>query len=144
MAKLFLSERISKLNGVIDSKIPYIIQRDKNGGFYTRRIYPYAGGFDASHWQLFKDLLLLKNSHLYLDDFEITTDELAEALSERFACPFLPSQIKKWVGRDKVDAELFEAFDAWIKERWGGSAGFGAKWATAYARAHTKDKADDI
>ena len=119
MAKLFLSNRIKSLNGIIDSTSPYTIQRDQNGQFYTRRIRPYEGGFDASHWRFLKTLLQLKNGHLYIDNFEVTTDELAEALSERFACPFLPSQIKKWVGADKIDAEQFKMFDAWLKERWG-------------------------
>ncbi len=107
------------INGYLDSSIPFIIQRDQSGQFYTRRIRPYTGGFDASHWALFRKLIMLRDSHLYLDDFEVTTDELAEALSERFACPFLPSQIKKWVGQDKIKSYQFQAFDAWVTERWG-------------------------
>lgn len=119
MAKLFLTNRIDYLTGFLKQDSPFIIQRDKKGRFYTRRIYPYSGGFDRSHWDLFLQLQLLVDSHIYLDDFEVTVDELAEALSEKYACPFLPSQVKKWVGRDKVNAKQFREFDAWLKERWG-------------------------
>ena len=117
MARLFPTKRIEYITGFLDGKSPFIIQRDKNGGCYTRRVYPYMGGFDASHWELFKQLLMLVDSHLYLSDFEITKDELAEALSEKHACPFLPSQIKKWTKKERLNAAQFREFDAWLEAR---------------------------
>ena len=115
MAKLFLF-RVDLLTGSIDDT-PFIIQRDKNGQFYTRRIIPYRGGMDSSHWDFLKHLLQLVDSRLYLSDFEVSTDELAEALSEKYACPFLPSQIKKWTQKERLNAAQFREFDDWLEAR---------------------------
>ena len=117
MAKLKLSSRIEAITGYLGKKSPYIIQRDKDGNFYTRRIHPYMGGLDDSHWVYFEQLLLLVDSRLYLNDFEVSVDELAEALSEKYACPFLPSQIKKWTQKERLNAAQFREFNAWLKER---------------------------
>ena len=115
MAKLFLF-RVDLLTGSIDDT-PFIIQRDKNGQFYTRRIIPYRGGMDSSHWDFLKHLPMLVDSRLYLSDFEVSVDELAEALSEKYACPFLPSQIKKWTKIERLNAAQFRDFDAWLEAR---------------------------
>ena len=115
MAKLFLF-RVDLLTGSIDDT-PFIIQRDQKGQFYTRRIIPYRGGMDSSHWDFLKHLLQLVDSRLYLSDFEVSTDELAEALSEKYACPFLPSQIKKWTQKERLNAAQFREFDAWLEAR---------------------------
>ena len=117
MAKLFPTKRIEYITGFIDEKSPFIIQRDKKGRCYTRRVFPYTGGFDNSHWKLFDQLLLMVDSRLYLSDFEVGVDELAEALSERYDCIFLPSQIKKWVQKERLNAAQFREFDAWLKAR---------------------------
>lgn len=117
MAKLFLTNRVDSLTGSLKKDSPYIIQRDKDGGFYSRRIDPYRGGFDESHWIFFDQLLLLVDSRLYLTDFEVSVDELAEALSEKYACPFLPSQVKKWTQKERLNAAQFREFNAWLKER---------------------------
>ena len=117
MAKLFPTNRIEYITGFLDGQSPFIIQRDKDGGCYTRRICPYAGGIDTAHWDLFEQLLLLVDSRLYLNDFEVSVEELAEALSEKYACPFLPSQVKKWTQKERLNAAQFREFNAWLKER---------------------------
>ncbi len=117
MAKIILTPRVKSFTGVLSNQRPYIIQRDQHGNFYTRRISSYAGGFDSTHWELFEYLLQLKESNLYLADFEVSVDELAEALSERYDCVFLPSQIKKWVQKERLDAAQFREFNAWLKAR---------------------------
>ena len=117
MARIYLTNRVELITGYLNENSPFIIQRDKNGQFYTRRIYPYAGGMDSSHWELFKHLLVLVDSKIYLSDFEVSVTELAEALSERYACPFLPSQIKKWAQRDWLNATQFREFNDWLKAR---------------------------
>lgn len=117
MARLFLDPRLKTLTGLFDRQSPYIVQRDKQGNFYTRRISPYVGGFDDSHWRMFESLLQLKDSNMFLANFEISVEELAEALSERYACVFLPSQVKKWVQKERLDAAQFRDFNAWLKAR---------------------------
>lgn len=117
MAKLKLTSRVESLAGFFVQDNPYIIQRDKEGNFYTRRIYPYGGGFDGSHWEYLEFLLRLVDTHVYLADFEVSAEELAEALSEKYACTFLPSQIKKWTRKERLDAAQFMEFNAWLKER---------------------------
>ena len=116
MAKVFL-KRIDLLTGYIEKDNPYIIQRDQKGQFYTRRSRPYMGGLDDSHWRFLGHLVFLTKSDLYLSDFEVSVAELAEALSEKYACPFLPSQIKKWVGRDVLNAAQFQEFEEWLQAR---------------------------
>ena len=118
MAKLFFPKnRIEYITGFLNGDSPFIIQRNRKGECYTRRIYPYAGGLDDSHWKLFEQLLLLVDSRLYLDDFEVSVDELAEALSEKYACPFLPSQVKKWTQKERLNAAQFKEFNTWLKAR---------------------------
>ena len=117
MAKIYLTKNIEFITGFLSAKSPFILQRDQNGNCYTRRIYPYRGGFDASHWALFNHLLVLVDSKIYLSDFKVSVAELAEALSEKYACTFLPSQIKKWTQKEWLNATQFREFDAWLKER---------------------------
>ena len=119
MAKLFLTKNVEFITGFLSNNSPFIVQRDQKGQFYTRRIYPYTGRFDASHWELFEHLLKLIDSKIYLSDFEVSVDELAEALSDKYACPFLPSQIKKWTQKERLNAAQFREFNAWLKERFG-------------------------
>ena len=117
MAKLILPDRIEYITGFLGQNSPFIIQRDKKGGFYTRRVYSYTGGLDESHWILFEQLLSMVDSRLYLNDFEVSVEELAGALSEKYACPFLPSQVKKWTQKERLNAAQFREFNAWLKAR---------------------------
>ena len=56
MAKIHLTNTISRFTGWINSEWPYSLQRDGRGGLYTHRTQPYLGGKDRSHWDLLIDL----------------------------------------------------------------------------------------
>ncbi len=116
MAKVYISSNIKDFSGLLNSKWPYVLQKDGKGGIYTRRVRAYEGGFDASHWKFLCALAKLCDNRLYITDIEVSADELAEALSEKHACKFLPLQVLKWTGQKSLHVKEFKQFDAWLKE----------------------------
>ena len=117
MAKVFLSDRVEKLTGLLDFQLPFILQRNNKGGVYTRRTQPYTGGFDDDHWEFLCMIAKMCSQRLHISEIEVSVNEIAEALSEKKNCHFLPIQILKWTGKKVLNAEEFLELDAALKER---------------------------
>lgn len=117
MAKVFLSNNVKYLTGLLNFQLPFILQRDSKGGCYTRRTQPYAGGFDDSHWQFLCMIAKMCSQRLHLSEIEVSVDEIAEALSEKKNCHFLPIQILKWTGKKVLNSNEFLELDKALQER---------------------------
>jgi len=107
MAKIYLSPRLKQLSGILKSDYPFTLQRDQKGHIYSRRTHPYCGGFDDSHWEFLKLLVEMCGNGLYISQIEVSVNEIAEALSEKLDCKFLPLQILKWTGKKQLNAQEF-------------------------------------
>ena len=116
MAKVILSSRIKHLVGILESDYPFMLQRDSKGNTYTRRTQPYRGGADSSHWDFLKLLVDMCGNGLYIIQIEVSVNEIAEALSEKCNCHFLPLQVLKWTGKKDLNAEEFSTFASWLEK----------------------------
>lgn len=117
MAKIILSNRVEKLTGWLKHELPFILQHDNKGSVYTRRTKPYMDGFDESHWQFLCIIAQMCSQHLHIEEIEVDVNEIAEALSEKKNCHFLPIQILKWTGKKVLNSEEFLELDKALKER---------------------------
>lgn len=107
MAKVFLSSRVEQVTGLLNLHLPFALQRDRNGGVYSRRTQPYIGGFNDSHWKYLQELADMCRNKLYVVEIEVSVNEIAEALSEKKNCHFLPIQILKWTGKKVITSQEF-------------------------------------
>ena len=117
MAKIFLSKRVEYVTGLLNFQLPFILQRDTKGGVYTRRTEPYMGGYDDSHWQFLCMIAKMCSQRLHISEIEVSVNEIAEALTEKKNCQFLPMQILKWTGKKVLNSEEFLELDKALKER---------------------------